>query len=117
MDRVAWEISIHSEVERWYLALPAADQDAIAKALDALEATGPTLGRPFVDVIKASRHQNMKELRSSGGHFRLLFAFDRTRAAFVCVGGDKRDDWSGWYERNVPLADLRYDEHLATLKT
>ena len=54
----------------------------------------------------------MKELRSVGGHLRLLFAFDPKREAFVCVGGDKANDWTGWYDRNIPLADDRYDEHL-----
>ncbi len=30
----------------------------------------------------------------------------------MLLGGDKRDDWSGWYERNIPVADDLYDEHL-----
>lgn len=45
---------------------------------------GPTLGRPMVDRVNASRHHNMKELR---------------------------------YDANIPLADKRYDEHLAELDT
>ena len=31
-------------------------------------------------------------------------------------GGDKRGDWRGWYERNVPIADDLYDEHLHELE-
>jgi len=31
------------------------------------------------------------------------------------VGGDKRGDWLGWYERNVPLADDLLEQHLASL--
>jgi hypothetical protein len=57
----------------------------------------------------------MKELRSIGGHLRALFAFDPRRRAIVLLGGDKTNDWSGWYERNVPLADDIYDEHLRSL--
>jgi hypothetical protein len=30
----------------------------------------------------------------------------------VLLGGDKRDDWSGWYERNIPIAD----DHLQDLE-
>lgn len=51
----------------------------------------------------------MKELRSSGGNLRALFAFDPRRRAVVLVGGDKTGDWSGWYKRNIPRADRRYD--------
>jgi len=54
----------------------------------------------------------MKELRSFGGHLRALFAFDPKRRAIVLLGGDKRGDWTGWYERNIPIADDHYDEHL-----
>jgi hypothetical protein len=28
------------------------------------------------------------------------------------LGGDKTDDWTGRYERNIPIADDRYDLHL-----
>jgi hypothetical protein len=47
-----------------------------------------------------------------GGHLRALFAFDPKRRAIVLLGGEKRDDWSDWYERNIPIADDLYDEHL-----
>jgi len=36
--------------------------------------------------------------------------------AIVLVGGDKRDDWTGWYERNIPLADDLLDTHLDSLR-
>jgi len=52
----------------------------------------------------------MKELRS--GTVRALFAFDPNRRAVILLGGDKRDDWAGWYERNVPAADDLYDAYL-----
>ena len=57
----------------------------------------------------------MKELRSFGGHLRALFAFDPKRRAIVLLGGDKRGDCSGWYERTIPIADDLYDEHLRNL--
>jgi hypothetical protein len=70
-----------------------------------------------VDTIKGSRHHNMKELRSVGGHLRALFCFDPLRRAIVLLGGDKRNDWTGWYERNIPTADALYDEYLDHLRT
>lgn len=77
---------------------------------------GPSLGRPLVDRVVSSRHQNMKELRpgSTGrSEIRVLFAFDRVRRAILLVGGDKSDDWRGWYEVNVPVADDRFEAHQA----
>jgi hypothetical protein len=82
--------------------------------IELLEERGPALGRPVVDTIEGSRHPNMKELRA--GTMRALFAFDPLRQAIVLIGGDKRDDWTGWYERNVPLADDLLEAHLATLE-
>jgi hypothetical protein len=31
--------------------------------------------------------------------------------AILMVGGDKSDDWTGWYKVNIPIADERFDEH------
>lgn len=83
-------------------------------AIRILRDRGPSLGRPLVDSVKGSRHQNMKELRpgSTGRtEVRVLFAFDKERAAILLLGGDKSDDWSGWYKVNVPIADGRFAEH------
>jgi hypothetical protein len=60
----------------------------------------------------------MKELRpgSTGRtELRVLFAFDVARSAILLVGGDKSGDWKGWYEKNIPVADDRFDEHQARL--
>lgn len=76
------------------------------------------LGRPLVDSVQGSRHRNMKELRpgSTGRtEVRVLFAFDRERRAILLVGGDKSNDWSGWYKVNIPIADERYAEHQAQI--
>jgi hypothetical protein len=75
----------------------------------------PALGRPLVDRIKASRHHNMKELRSTGGNVRILFAFDPERKAILLIGGDKTGQWKGWYSKSIPIADDLYDEHLENL--
>jgi hypothetical protein len=107
-----WEIEFTKEAESWYMALNAKDTSRITAAIDRLERLGPVLGRPRAGSITGSRHHNMKELRSSAGNLRALFAFDPNRHAVVLVGGDKTGDWKGWYKRNIPRADRLYDEYL-----
>lgn len=110
-----WEVRFTADADRWYKALSAEDRNRIGAAIDALRDTGPTLGRPFVGSIERSRHHNMKELRSKGGNLRALFAFDPQRRAVVLVGGDKTDNWRGWYRQHVPLADRLYEGHLRNI--
>lgn len=113
-----WEISLHNEVERWFLALCRDDPesaDLVAAAIDHLAVAGPTLGRPLVDRVHGSRHHNMKELRpasAGASEVRMLFAFDADREAIVLVAGDKSGRWQEWYREAIPLADKRFDEHL-----
>lgn len=119
---MAWEISLHEEVEHWYLELCRTDPvsaDGIADAIEQLASAGPALGRPLVDRIHGSRHHNMKELRppsTGASEVRMLFAFDPDREALFLVAGDKAGRWETWYRQAVPLADERYDEHLETIK-
>jgi hypothetical protein len=113
---VAWKIELLSEVADWLDELPQKDYENVVAALEALRIDGPNLGRPFVGKIEGSSHKNMKELRPPGGHLRLLFAFDPTRRAIFLVAGDKTNVWREWYERNIPVADKRFDSHLRTLK-
>lgn len=109
---MSWDVYFTAPAEHWILALADTDYEAIMAAIELLEEHGPTLGRPAVDRIEGSRHHNMKELRSFGGHLRALFAFDPKRRAIVLLGGDKTDDWTSWYDRNIPLADDLYDHYL-----
>jgi hypothetical protein len=37
------------------------------------------------------------------------------RQALILVAGDKSGSWNTWYDRNIPVADDRFDEHLDTL--
>jgi len=110
----AYDVYFTSVAEDWLMSLGDGDYDSIMARIDLLEEHGPGLGRPVVDSIHGSRHANMKELRA--GSMRALFAFDPLRQAIVLVGGDKRDDWTGWYERNIPLADDLLDAHLDPLR-
>jgi hypothetical protein len=104
-------VTFTNEADTWYKALSPEDTTRIDASIDELRQRGPALGRPHVDSIKGSRHHNMKELRSMGGHLRALFAFDRHRRAVILVGGDKTNNWKGWYRRHVPRADRLLDQH------
>ena len=109
-----WDVVGVSEFEEWFLALDEASRARVEDRIDFLEQLGPALGRPAVDRIKASRHQNMKELRT--GSIRILFIFDPSSTAVLLLGGDKRHNWSGWYEDAIPKADALYDAYLASQK-
>jgi hypothetical protein len=113
---VRWEIEVTDEFTAWYDSLSEADDDAVSAAIAALERDGPGLGRPLVDTVKGARIHNMKELRPKRSDIRILFVFDPRRAAVLLLGGSKTNDWRGWYERNVPMAERLYDEYLAELR-
>jgi hypothetical protein len=107
-------VDFHPRCEAWADDLELSDQEALLAAIRILRDEGPNLGRPLVDRIQGSRHRNMKELRpgSTGRtEVRVLFAFDKERRAILLVGGDKSNDWNGWYQVNIPIADERYTVH------
>lgn len=116
-----WDVELVPEVEQWFLALVDSEPATAAlveQAVDLIEEAGPMLGRPLVDRIKRSRHHNMKELRpasAGASEVRILFVFDPRRAAVLLVAGDKAGQWNRWYEQAIPVADRRYDDHLAAL--
>ena len=111
---MAWEVEYTDQFEAWWETLSEDDQDQIAAAVRILRDRGPSLGRPLADRISQSRHQNMKELRTTTT-IRILFAFDPRRTAILLIGGDKRGTWNHWYDEYVPLADQLYDDHLAEI--
>ena len=78
---------------------------------------GPNLGRPTVDTVRDSRHQNMKEVRiqHAGDPYRILFCFDPRRTAILLIGGNKAGN-DRWYREFAPVADRLYEEHLEELK-
>lgn len=111
-----WTVDV-ALVEDWLLDLDQNTYQQVIAALELLAERGPLLGRPLVDTITGSRHSNMKELRpgSAGrSELRVLFAFDPHRVAVLLVGGDKAGRWKQWYAENIPIADDRFDQHLAT---
>lgn len=118
---MAWEVEFTDAFRTWWDKLSEAEQEEVDAGVELLEEHGPTLGRPHVDRIHQSRHQNMKELRGQLGgksdkeYLRVLFVFDPRRTALLLLGGDKTDDPS-WYDKFVPIADNLFDEHLKELE-
>jgi len=108
-----WTIIYRPRYHAWFTRCAEALQDEILAHLEVLKAMGPNLGRPRVDHIKGSVHQNMKELRIQfkGDPVRILFAFDPSRRAVLLLGGIKTGD-ARWYQKNVPFADQEFTAHL-----
>ncbi|CAA9562076.1 MAG: hypothetical protein AVDCRST_MAG43-2005 [uncultured Thermomicrobiales bacterium] len=112
-----WEVEYTDQFEEWWHSLQDVQQDAVAAAVEILEDSGPSLGRPLGDTIKGSRHSNMKELRpGTTGILWVLFAFDPRRHAILLIGGDKTGRWHEWYDEILPVADDLYDAHLQALR-
>ncbi len=111
-----WTILFHAEFEMEFDAYPEAVQDAILARAELLAMYGPNLGRPYVDILKGSRHANMKELRCevAQGVWRIAFAFDPDRQAILLAAGDKRGlPQARFYRHLIRTADARFDAHLA----
>lgn len=117
---MTWTVLLHDAFDEEFTEFAEGLQDDLLAHANLLAQFGPNLGRPTVDTLKASRHANMKELRFdwSGEVWRVAFAFDPKRQAILLVGGDKGGaDQRRFYKRLIAVADDRYDEHLATLKS
>jgi len=114
---MAWEVEYSDEFDEWWITLSAEEQVDIASIVGVLEEKGPSLRRPHVGPIVISRHANMKELiiQHAGRPYRVLFAFDPRRMAYLLIGGDKTGN-ARWYEQFVPKADDIYDTHLSELE-
>ena len=114
---MSWHVEASEEFEAWWRSLPAAAQESLDAIIHVLEQRGPSLGRPYVDHVKESRHSNMKELRVQhhGRPLRVLFAFDQRRVAILLLGGDKRGD-ARWYRSHVTRADRILDRHIEQLR-
>jgi hypothetical protein len=118
MVQVSWVVDVEL-ITGWLAGLDDRSHELVIAALELLAERGPLLGRPLVDTVISSRHNNTKELRpGSAGRteLRALFAFDPQRAAIMLVAGDKQGQWKRWYDQNIPIADDLFDTHLNKLK-
>ena len=112
-----YEVEYTDEFGGWWSELTEAEQESVTYGVHLLEERGPHLPFPFSSGVTRSRHAHMRELRvqHEGRPYRVLYAFDPRRSAILLLGGDKTGD-GRWYDRNVPIADDLYDEHIETLR-
>lgn len=85
-----WTVILHKAFEAEFAELPLGVKEALAATATLLTSQGPMLGRPHADTLAGSKHANMKELRfaADDGVWRVAFAFDPSRKAFILVAGD-----------------------------
>jgi hypothetical protein len=114
---MSWEVEASDEFKEWYESLREEERASVAESVDMLEEYGPALSRPYADTLRGSRYQNMKELRvqHQGKPYRILFAFDPRRSAYLIFGGDKTGD-AGWYVDAIRRADAIYALHLGEIE-
>ena len=113
---MSWEVLMVDEFRTWLDGLGREQRIRILGHVGLLSEHGPNLGRPYVDTVENSRLQNLKELRVqiAGDPWRVLFAFDPKRHAILLLGGNKAGD-KRWYKTNIPIAEERFERHLASL--
>ncbi len=114
---MTWEVEVSDEFREWYDSLSEDEWESVNAAVDVLAAYGPDLGRPYVDSLRGSRFPNMKELRVQhrGRPYRIIFAFDPGRKAYLILGGDKTGH-SRWYTDALRRAELIYATHLKEIE-
>lgn len=112
-----WEVEYTDEFELWWIGLDECEQIDIASVVNLLEQCGPNLKFPFSSAIEGGKVSHLRELRiqHAGEPYRVLYAFDPRRHAILLLGGNKTGD-NRWYEKNIPLAEKLYREHLKILK-
>jgi len=107
-----------SRIEEWMATLSSGERTRMVALISLLSDYGPQLGRPYVGKIVGSKHSAMKELRVSGEQgrvLRVLFCFAPNRTAVCLRAGDKSGNWSGWYSREIALADDEFDRYVRSI--
>ena len=117
-QQMPWETEETKEFDTWFDSLNQDDQIQVIAAVQYLTEHGPAARMPVSAPIRQPNSCGMKELRpgsSARSELRILYAFDPQRKAILLLGGDKsarRNDWSSWYDRNVPIAELLFTQHI-----
>lgn len=116
---MAWIVEFYPDFYKEFEEYNEEIQDNILAKAKVLQQFGPQLGRPHVDILQSSRHNNLKELRldAENGIWRVAFAFDPKRKAILLVAGDKKGKrQKEFYKKLIKLADRRFDKHLNQIK-
>ena len=116
----AWEVIFHGDFDPEFDAFPTDVQDELLATASAVKRLGPAAGRPHVGTLTNPKHPNMKELRFKANNgaeiWRAAFAFDPEQKAIILVAAAKQGmDEGKFYKTLLKKANIRYDNHLATL--
>lgn len=115
---MAWQIELSDQVVSFLDRLSDDERGRVLGAIGRLEQAGPNLPTPYAKLINGSRHKNMKELRINYGSccFRILYAFDTSRKAFLLAAADKAEyGYERFYDDFIPIADDLFERRLDEL--
>ena len=109
-----WKIKTTDRFDWWYSALQDKERACVLAALMVLREKGPALPRPWVDTVKGSRYNNMKELRIQhcGKPIRAFFAFDPQRTAILLCAARKAGNEKRFYNVMIAIADRELTVYL-----
>lgn len=113
-----WDIEFTDEFGDWWVTLTEPEQESVQASVELLGEFGPNPRYPYSSGITTSKHDHPREPRihqHAGRPYRVLYPFDPRRRAILLLGGDKTGN-PRWYDEHVPVADRRYDAHLALLR-
>jgi hypothetical protein len=112
-----YTVNFSAEFREWWNPLGRDLKQDILRTVRLLEEYGPNLSRPHADTLTGSKLKNLKELRVQhrGEPYRILFAFDPKREAWLLIGGNKAGD-KKWYKQMIPLAETIFEAHLEKLR-
>ena len=115
-----WKICFGTEFEQEFPELPDTVQNKISEGIRKLETDGPNLGRPDVDSLRGSNHNNkMKEMRFDADDrvWRVFFAFDPERKGIILLAANKAGVAKRrFYGKRIQEADKRFDRHLKMIE-
>lgn len=112
-----YRVEFVEDCAKWLLSLTASEQEDVLAVIGLLKTLGPQLSYPYSSGIEGSKYSHMRELRiqHKGKPYRILYAFDPTRAAILLIVGNKTGN-DRWYKKIIPKADKLYGAHLDNLK-
>jgi hypothetical protein len=118
---MTWVVQTSDEFDAWWKGLDERTQNALAVLIRLLQEDGPYVPRPYADKLDVpgidlrELRRTVYDERNQEHVYRILYAFDPLRHAFLCLGGDKAND-KRWYQRNIPRAKKIFANHLEELK-
>ncbi len=110
-----WNVDSSDEYDAWFLALDEESKEAVLQRVLLLRQYGPSLPRPYADVLHGSKKlKNLKEFRNQTHQhlLRVSYYFDSKRNAFLLTGGDKKGkDQDNFYKDLIAESEVIAERH------